>query len=113
MGDSVSTFVIDIKLSHILRRAADLGVDCWYADALGEPEAVALDQLSGHFILAPISVGGRNFWITVAFNHVSSDSIHFFTERHYLTTGNRLVRKPISKRWNKRDEKRRKSTMLL
>ncbi|KAH7917473.1 hypothetical protein BV22DRAFT_1026280 [Leucogyrophana mollusca] len=50
--------------------ATDLGVSAWYANDLGEVEAVPISALSGHFVLAPITVNGQDIWITVAFDHV-------------------------------------------
>ena len=52
-------------------RAVDLGVESWYADISGGLEVVSLDRLSGHFVLAPITVNDQNIWITVAYDHVS------------------------------------------
>jgi hypothetical protein len=51
--------------------AVDLGVDHWYANQLGDLEAISVERLSGHFILASITVRGVELWITVAFDHVS------------------------------------------
>lgn len=51
-------------------RAADLGIDVWDAENLAHHEAVAVTRLSGHFILAPVTVLERELWITVAFDHV-------------------------------------------
>lgn len=51
-------------------RASDLGVESWYADDLGEVAVVSLLQLTGHLILALITVGDLNMWITVPYDHV-------------------------------------------
>jgi hypothetical protein len=51
-------------------RAADLGAESWYAGQLGTIEIIALNRLSGHFILAPITVKVQDLWITVAYDHV-------------------------------------------
>jgi hypothetical protein len=59
--------VVFIKLR---RRAVDLGVESWYAGQLGANEVSALNRLSGHFILAPITVKLQDLWITVAYDHV-------------------------------------------
>jgi hypothetical protein len=37
-------------------RASELGVASWHADALGSPEFITLDRLSGHVVVAPIDV---------------------------------------------------------
>ena len=52
-------------------RASDLGVESWYAEELGDVAVVALQQLSGHLILAPITVRDLDIWITVPYDHVS------------------------------------------
>jgi hypothetical protein len=51
-------------------RASDLGVESWYADDLGEVAVVSLLQLTGHLILAPITIRDLDVWITVPYDHV-------------------------------------------
>src|ERR1700732_2213079 len=57
-------------------RASDLGAESWYAEQLDDIAVVALQQLSGHLILAPITVRDCDVWITVPYDHVSM--IHLF-----------------------------------
>ena len=52
-------------------RASDLGAESWYAEELGDVTAVVLQQLSGHLILAPITVRDLDLWITVSYDHIS------------------------------------------
>lgn len=52
-------------------RAVDLGVGAWYANSLGPCEVVAIQDLTGNPVVCPLSVQGIDYWITVAFNHVS------------------------------------------
>jgi hypothetical protein len=52
-------------------RASDLGVESWYAEDLGDLKVVPLERLTGHLILAPITVRERDIWITVPYDHVS------------------------------------------
>lgn len=51
-------------------RASDLGVESWYAEDLGDLKVVPLECLTGHLILAPITVRERDIWITVQYDHV-------------------------------------------
>ncbi|KIK78718.1 hypothetical protein PAXRUDRAFT_163227 [Paxillus rubicundulus Ve08.2h10] len=54
-----------------VRKAPDLGVQSWHGDMMGDLEVVAIEQLSGQLILAPIKMKNEDYWITVAYNHVS------------------------------------------
>ena len=49
----------------------DLAVGAWYANSLGPYEVVAIQDLSGNPVVCPLSIQGIDYWITVAFNHVS------------------------------------------
>ncbi|KAF7360895.1 hypothetical protein MSAN_01119200 [Mycena sanguinolenta] len=51
-------------------RATDIGVGAWKANALGAQEVVSLDRFTGHFVIAPISVGRQAQWVTIAWDHV-------------------------------------------
>lgn len=57
-------------------RATDLGVSAWYADQLGDLEAVPISALSGHFVLAPIKVRNQMLWITIVYDHVCVSFCH-------------------------------------
>lgn len=59
----------------MISRAADLGADVWYADLLGGNEVISVQYLTGNPIICPLEVGGQNYLITVAFNHVCITSI--------------------------------------
>ncbi|EIW82591.1 hypothetical protein CONPUDRAFT_142843 [Coniophora puteana RWD-64-598 SS2] len=54
--------------------ASDLGVSAWQPETFSEIEVVPADALSGHLILAPISVGRQRHWITVAYDHGSPEA---------------------------------------
>lgn len=55
---------------QLIFRATDIGVQVWQANIFGRSEVIALEQLSGHFVLAQIPVRRRELWITIAFDHV-------------------------------------------
>ncbi|KAJ7718698.1 hypothetical protein DFH07DRAFT_1011598, partial [Mycena maculata] len=61
-----STYIIDFPWDLW---ATDIGVRVWKADTLGSQEVVALERLTGHFILAPVTVCKHNLWITIAYDH--------------------------------------------
>ncbi|KAJ7434622.1 hypothetical protein FB451DRAFT_1063278 [Mycena latifolia] len=50
--------------------ATDIGVRAWQANSLGPMEVIALEQFSGHFVLAPICIRKHDLWITIAHDHV-------------------------------------------
>ncbi|KAJ7158985.1 hypothetical protein C8R43DRAFT_882381 [Mycena crocata] len=50
--------------------ATDLGVHAWQANELGPQETIAVERLTGHFILASINIREQDLWITIAFDHV-------------------------------------------
>ncbi|KAJ7696410.1 hypothetical protein B0H16DRAFT_1350491, partial [Mycena metata] len=52
--------------------ATDIGVRVWKSQALGAPEIISLEQFSGHFILAPVTIRKHALWITIAYDHVCS-----------------------------------------
>ncbi|KAJ7051311.1 hypothetical protein C8F01DRAFT_1222141 [Mycena amicta] len=54
--------------------ATDMGVGEWEADVLETTEAIALEQLSGHFILASLTVQDNDLWITVAHDHDGTEA---------------------------------------
>jgi hypothetical protein len=56
-------------------RATDIGVRVWQANVLGPKEVVRLDQFTGHFILAPLTVCNENLWVTIAHDHVRSGAL--------------------------------------
>ena len=66
-------------------RASDLGAESWYAEELGDVVVVALRQLSGHLILAPITVRDLSVWITVPYDHVSVIPICAICELTHIT----------------------------
>ncbi|KAI9065736.1 hypothetical protein FKP32DRAFT_1610486 [Trametes sanguinea] len=47
-------------------RAADLGIDTWRARKLGEPRAINVSQLTGHFALASVEYCGKLLWVTMS-----------------------------------------------
>jgi hypothetical protein len=55
--------------------AVDLGVHIWYANVLGDIEAVDAELLSSQLIFIPITVHGSDYWVTVAHNHVCAIQI--------------------------------------
>ncbi|KAG0693990.1 hypothetical protein DFH29DRAFT_881020 [Suillus ampliporus] len=72
MGDGENFMGNARSYSHLWLqglRATDLGVSGWYADQLGDLEAVPISALSGHFILAPIKVRNQMLWITIVYDH--------------------------------------------
>lgn len=56
--------------TDMCKRATDIGIKVWQANVLGPKEVVALERLSGHFILAPATIRKVDLWITVAYDHV-------------------------------------------
>jgi len=65
-GDDIPVFPWDLW-------ASDLGVESWYAENLGDIAVVSLQQLMGHLILAPITVGDLDVWITVPYDHEKAE----------------------------------------
>ena len=63
--------LLSICAESIEYRAVDLGVGAWYANSLGPYKVVAIQDLSGNPVVCPLSIQGIDYWITVAFNHVS------------------------------------------
>ncbi|KAF7343039.1 hypothetical protein MVEN_01734200 [Mycena venus] len=55
--------------------ATDIGVHAhvWQADVLGPLEIIALEQLTGHFVLASITVQNEALWITIAHDHDATE----------------------------------------
>ncbi|KAJ7751437.1 hypothetical protein B0H16DRAFT_1318064 [Mycena metata] len=51
--------------------ATGIGVRVWQQNILGSPEVVSLDRLTGHFVLAPITVRKIDLWVTIAYDHAS------------------------------------------
>ncbi|KAJ7044316.1 hypothetical protein C8F04DRAFT_881243, partial [Mycena alexandri] len=49
--------------------ATDIGIRVWNQNCFDLPEVVALERLTGHFVLAPVTVRGYALWITIAFDH--------------------------------------------
>ncbi|KAF7347283.1 hypothetical protein MVEN_01483500 [Mycena venus] len=54
--------------------ATDIGVSVWKAEALGPQEVVSLDRLTGHFVLAPITVRKQDLWVTIAYDHDATEA---------------------------------------
>ncbi|KAJ7027455.1 hypothetical protein C8F04DRAFT_965220, partial [Mycena alexandri] len=52
--------------------AVDIGIQVWEANSFGPAEVIALEQLSGHFVLAQIPIRRHDLWITIAHDHVCS-----------------------------------------
>ncbi|TFK63271.1 hypothetical protein BDN72DRAFT_803396 [Pluteus cervinus] len=76
-ADLVATFAIvqrflppeaDLRFPWDIR-AVDLGVQVWSAEQLGDIEVVGVDELSGHFILAPLTSHEHDLWVTIAYDH--------------------------------------------
>ncbi|KAJ7016747.1 hypothetical protein C8F04DRAFT_1340615 [Mycena alexandri] len=49
--------------------ATDIGIRVWNQNCFDPQEVVALDRLTGQFVLAPVTVRGYALWITIAFDH--------------------------------------------
>ncbi|KAJ6582600.1 hypothetical protein DFH09DRAFT_1245975 [Mycena vulgaris] len=54
--------------------ATDIGVSVWQAEVLGPAQVISLHQLSGHFVLAPVTICGKHLWITIAHDHDATES---------------------------------------
>ncbi|KAK7039964.1 hypothetical protein R3P38DRAFT_3350014 [Favolaschia claudopus] len=54
--------------------ATDIGVRAWQANVLASLEIVALERLTGHFILIPLTVRTQSLWITIAYDHDATET---------------------------------------
>ncbi len=57
-------------------RAVDLGIRAWTANSLASLEVVELNRLTGHFVLAAITIRNHDIWLTIAYDHVSAIFVH-------------------------------------
>ncbi|KAL1713956.1 hypothetical protein EV715DRAFT_210517 [Schizophyllum commune] len=48
--------------------ATDLGIRVWRAGRFAPAEVITIERLSGHFVLAPLSLRGLDIWITIAYD---------------------------------------------
>ncbi|KAF7314742.1 Neurobeachin-like protein 2 [Mycena kentingensis (nom. inval.)] len=49
--------------------SVDIGVDVWQANKFEHWEIIDVNRLSGHFILAPLTLDDEELWATIAFDH--------------------------------------------
>ncbi|KAK7025800.1 hypothetical protein R3P38DRAFT_3316414 [Favolaschia claudopus] len=59
-------------VSRFWLRTSELEPGMQNAECLKAREVVNLEQLSGQFVLAPITICKRNLWITIAYDHVGT-----------------------------------------
>lgn len=60
-------------------RSIDLGASTWKADTFKPFEIISLDRLSGQLIHCVVPHGVRKYWVTVAYDHVSSAVLNIET----------------------------------
>ncbi|KAL1740203.1 hypothetical protein HDZ31DRAFT_85553 [Schizophyllum fasciatum] len=60
--------------------ATDLGVRIWRANVFSPVEAVSVSRLSGHFVLAPLSIEAINVWVTVAYDCEAPEDDDYIAE---------------------------------
>jgi hypothetical protein len=83
----VYSWSIYMYVLMLIHRASDLGTATWYAQSFNVPELVMLERFSGHLVIAPVTIQHLKTWITVPFDHVSSERICFVVAAHRIHSG--------------------------